>query len=90
MLKRAIAGLVEMDEYGHNFAGMHLPLPLPLVLATENEPLFPLLAMSLPKIIDITKQIQYAHSATSCELAVLDFQPFYQKVSFVELTLKYI
>ena len=69
-----------MDQDGHDLAGMHAAGSWPTGSTLANEVLFPVVAMGLPEIIDIAKEIQYAHLRPP-ERVVFVYQPFYQEVS---------
>lgn len=55
VFKRVVTGLVEVNQEGHDFTGMHLIRMMPWALAMREQSPLPFLAVVLPKIIDITK-----------------------------------
>ncbi len=65
VFKGAVTRLMEMDEDGHDLARMHFVRMMPRPFALSQQASLPLLAVVLLKIIDITKQIKYAHTVTS-------------------------
>jgi hypothetical protein len=65
MFESSVAGLVKMNEEGHDFAGMHLIRMMARSFSISDQSCCPRLTMLLPKIIDITKQFEYAHRVTS-------------------------
>jgi hypothetical protein len=65
VLERSVTRLMEMDQERHNFARVHFVGMMTSLPPIADRPLFPLLTMSLPEIIDITKQIEYPHLSTS-------------------------
>ncbi len=71
VLERSIAGLLKMDENSYNFTGMHFACMMPSFAPIADQALLPRLAVSLPKIIDITNKIEYAHVVTSLRIGCI-------------------
>jgi hypothetical protein len=65
VFKRAIAGLMEMNEDGHGFAGIHCKSIMSRWHSLGDEALFLLRLIELPAIIDSTEQLEYLHGETS-------------------------
>jgi hypothetical protein len=87
--ERPVVGLMEHDDNGHHFAGVHLGRTQALSLTRREQGTLPVRRKLLPEIVYGTKQFEYTHERNLLEIGTgfLLCSILPGKVPYPELTL---